>query len=193
MGGSKAYVNNYRLVWPNRNYQGSCRMNMPQALYFTKIRSVRSPERAHQYDAGVDFYVPTDYKSEGIKTGHSAKIPSGIKAKVAVGMALVAFNKSGVATKHGLQVGACVVDSGYEGEIHLHMMNVSHRTVFILPDTKLVQFLYLPIAIPQVIEIEEHRLFDTQSQRGEGGFGSTDSFGGWDYGAYEEKLKELDT
>ena len=61
-------------------------------------------------------------------------------------------------------------------------MNVSHRTVFILPNTKLVQFLYLPIALPQIIEVEKHRLFDAQSQRGEGGFGSTDDFGGWDYG-----------
>ena len=157
-------------------------MSMPQELRFCKIRDVISPARAHRYDAGIDFYVPSDYRSEGIKAGHSQKIASGIKANVVVGMALVAFNKSGVATKHGLQVGACVVDSGYEGEIHLHVMNVSHRSVFILPNTKLVQFLYLPIALPQVIEVEQHRLFDAQSQRGEGGFGSTDDFGGWDYG-----------
>jgi len=147
-------------------------MSMPQTLRFCKIRDVQSPSRSHQYDAGIDFYVPTDYKSDGIQPGYATKIPSGIKANIAVGMVLVAFNKSGVATKHGLQVGACVVDSG----------NVSHRNVFILPDTKLVQFLYLPIALPQIIEVEENRLFDIQSQRGDGGFGSTDDFGGWDYG-----------
>ena len=106
-------------------------MSMPQVLRFSKIRDVMSPCRSHQYDAGIDFYVPADYRSEGIKPGHSEKIASGIKADIAIGMALVAFNKSGVATKHGLQVGACVVDAGYEGEIHLHVMNVSHRTVFV--------------------------------------------------------------
>ena len=167
-------------------------MSMPQVFRFSKIRDVMSPCRSHQYDAGIDFYVPADYRADGIEPGHATKIASGIKASVAVGMALVAFNKSGVATKHGLQVGACVVDSGYEGEIHLHVMNVSHRTVFILPNTKLVQFLYLPIALPQIIEVEEFRLFEAQSQRGEGGFGSTDDFGGWDYGAYNEKLKEVE-
>ena len=145
-------------------------MSLPQTLNFCKIRNVMSPSRAHQYDAGIDFYVPEDYRGEGIQPGHSAKIASGIKANIAVGMALVAFNKSGVATKHGLQVGACVVDSGYEGEIHLHVMNGSHRTVFNLPNTKLVQFLYLPVALPQIIEVEKHRLFDAQSQRGDGGF-----------------------
>jgi len=36
--------------------------------------------------------------------------------------------------------------------------------------------------LPQIIEVETHRLFDIQSQRGDGGFGSTDDFGGWDYG-----------
>ena len=163
-------------------------MNMPQVFRFCKIRDVKSPSRSHQYDAGIDFYVPADYRSEAVEPGHSTKIARGIKAHISVGMALVAFNKSGVATKHGLQVGACVVDSGYEGEIHLHVMNVSHRNVFILPNTKLVQFLYLPIALPQIIEVEAHRLFDVQSQRGDGGFGSTDDFGGWDYGA---EIKDL--
>ena len=157
-------------------------MSMPQTLRFCKIRDVESPSRAHQYDAGIDFYVPADYRADGIEPGHAKKIPSGIKADVAVGMALVAFNKSGVATKHGLQVGACVVDAGYEGEIHLHVMNVSHRTVFLLPGTKLMQFLYLPIALPEAVEVESHLLFDKRSQRGDGGFGSTDDFGGWDYG-----------
>ena len=73
-------------------------MSLPQTLRFCKIRDVKSPHRAHQYDAGIDFYVPVDYSADGIKPGHSAKIASGIKADIAVGMALVAFNKSGVAT-----------------------------------------------------------------------------------------------
>ena len=157
-------------------------MKVPQILRFSKIRNVKSPSRAHPYDAGIDFYVPKDYEPESIDPGKSAKIPSGIKVNVAVGMALVAFNKSGVATKHGLQVGACVVDSGYEGEVHLHVMNVSNRVVFLLPDTKLVQFLYLPISIAEPQEIENDKLFVIQSRRGEDGFGSTDDFGGWDYG-----------
>jgi dUTPase len=70
-------------------------------------------------------------------------------------------------------------------------MNVSHRNVFILPNTKLVQFLYLPIALPQIIEVEQHRLFDIQSQRGKDGFGSTDDFGGWDYGKESTVGQEL--
>jgi len=61
-------------------------------------------------------------------------------------------------------------------------MNVSHRTVFVLPDTKLIQFLLLPIGVPELLEVEEWRLFDRESERGKGGFGSTDDFGGWDYG-----------
>ena len=162
-------------------------MSLPQTLRFCKIRDVKSPSRAHQYDAGIDFYVPSAFSSDGIKPGYSLKIPSGIKAHIPIGMALVGFNKSGVSTKHGLQVGACVVDAGYEGEIHLHVMNVSHRTVFILADTKIMQFLLLPIGVPELLEVEEWRLFDKDSARGTGGFGSTDDFGGWDYGKLIEE------
>ena len=61
-------------------------------------------------------------------------------------------------------------------------MNVSHRTVFILADTKIMQFLLLPIGVPELLEVDEDRLFNRESERGEGGFGSTDDFGGWDYG-----------
>ena len=156
-------INHHRLVWSSTYNKGSRRMSLPQTLRFCKIREVQSPSRAHQYDAGIDFYVPDDYRSDAIQPGHSAKIASGIKADVVVGMVLVAFNKSGVATKHGLQVGACVVDSGYTGEIHLHVMNVSHRNVFVLPSIKLVQFLYLPIALPQVVEVEKHLLYELHS------------------------------
>ncbi len=69
-------------------------MTMPQTLRFCKIRDVESPSRAHQYDAGIDFYVPADYRAEGREPGHAKKIPSGIKADVAGGMAFVAFNKA---------------------------------------------------------------------------------------------------
>ena len=45
-----------------------------------------------------------------IKPGQSVLIPSGIHVKVPDGYALIYFNKSGVASKKHLHVGACVVD-----------------------------------------------------------------------------------
>ena len=101
-------------------------------------------------------------------------IPSGIKANVPKGYALIAFNKSGVSLKYGLDVGATVVDEDYQGVIHLSLTNTSMNSVHIDFGQKIVQFILIPMFYDKVELIEnEDDLFDTESERGEGGFGST--------------------
>jgi dUTP pyrophosphatase len=135
------------------------------------VRKVKAPSRGTTVSAGLDFYVPDDFKATKVWPGKSVLIPSGIKAQVPEGYALIAFNKSGVATKQGLIVGACVVDEDYEGEIHIHMMNVEDKVVDIIPGQKLVQFVLVPVNYQNVEVVNE--LPKRQSERGEGGFGST--------------------
>lgn len=73
-------------------------------------------------------------------------IPSGVKTLMTGNnKALIAFNKSGMSTKHGLVAGACVVDISYQGEIHLNVINTSNETVFIYEDMKILQFIEVPI------------------------------------------------
>ena len=38
-------------------------------LEFTKIRDVKSPNRANDGDAGLDFYIPNLYKDDILKVG----------------------------------------------------------------------------------------------------------------------------
>jgi dUTP pyrophosphatase len=160
-------------------------------MKYSKIRNVKSPNRGTSQSAGVDFYVPEDWndgKPLILKAGERALIPSGIKVNVPTGHALIAFNKSGVASKKGLIVGACVVDEDYQGEIHINVINTCQRdlnrwddTVWtqdlgeatITPGEKLVQFILLPVlyASPEETEIEE--LYSEKTERGDGGFGST--------------------
>jgi len=149
-------------------------------MKFTKIRDVKSPKRANSTDAGIDFFIPNDWSDTdlvgGQRTmlpGESVLIPSGVKVNVPEGFALVAFNKSGVATKKGLQVGACVVDCGYQGEVHFHLTNVGGESSQIEPGQKIIQFLLLPLGNPNVEEVTSELLYASESSRGEGGFGST--------------------
>ena len=152
-------------------------------MKFLKIRDVKTPQRGTSQSAGIDFFIPNDHptnnmdKSIFVQPGQSALIPSGIKAKVPQGYALVAMNKSGVATKKGLAVGACVVDEDYQGEIHLHVVNVGDKTVTLEPGEKLVQMLLIPVfyAIPKEVNSEEELFGGEQTDRGQGGFGSTGS------------------
>lgn len=161
---------------------------------FLKIRDVKNPERRFG-DAGFDVYVPNyseqfindlrdknpniDISEEGIKIGpgEAINIPTGLKTKFPPTIALEANNKSGVATKKHLVYGASVVDSGYQGEIHAHLINVGTEVQLIKYGEKIVQF------IPRLIDTDEHEVYENMTdeefyegvttERGAGAFGST--------------------
>lgn len=143
-------------------------------MKISKIRDVKTPVRGTPLSAGLDFFVPNDFPGiHYLLPGDSVNIPSGIKVKVPHGFALIFKNKSGVALKKGLQVGACVVDEDYQGEVHLHVRNISSDVQSISPGEKLVQALLVPVEYCEVEVVDEEKLYEEKTERGEGGFGST--------------------
>jgi deoxyuridine 5'-triphosphate nucleotidohydrolase len=173
---------------------------MTDTIKFLKTRNVKSPSRANKYDAGIDFYVPEfteDFiiameqknpdvfympTDEGdyflLQPQQRILIPSGIHCQMSSPhRALIAANKSGIATKTGLIFGAQVVDYEYQGEIHISLINTSAEDVFIRPGMKAIQFLEMPIYNSE-IEITENisteDFYKGETTRGAGGFGSTD-------------------
>lgn len=145
-------------------------------MKFTKVRDVKSPVRGTEKSAGIDFFVPDDFPgTHYLAKGQDIAIPSGIHAKVPEGYALIAMNKSGVATKKHLQIGACVVDEDYQGEIHIHVTNVGNELQEINPGDKLAQFLLIPVFYDTVEEVESVEVLykGEVTERGTGGFGST--------------------
>lgn len=166
-------------------------------LEFIKVRNVKSPERNAQENAGIDFYIPEkdsftddelskfgkDVYIDGecitILPHGDILIPSGVKSKFENNVALVASNKSGVATKKKLVFGAAVIDSSYRGELHFHLINTSDEPQTIKFSQKIIQFLPYYISTDPVIisnESEEEFFSNTKSSRGAGGFGSTGDF-----------------
>ena len=145
-------------------------------MRISKIRDVKTPTRGTAKSAGLDFYVPNDFEPWWVCRNCGVNIPSGIKANIPEGFALIAFNKSGIAVKNGLQIGACVADEDYQGEIHLHVVNVGNNgPVLIAPGMKLVQFILLPVNYEAIEVVDENELYNEASERGEGGFGSTNN------------------
>lgn len=157
-------------------------------IEFTRVRDVRSPERATDKAAGLDFFVPNDVHKYVIEfapggltpailyPSQSILIPSGIHVKLPKGHALIAVNKSGVAAQKGLMVGAAVIDEDYHGELHLHVVNVGDEIAKIEIGEKLVQMLLVPVEYPLVKEVENlEQLYSYKSQRGAGGFGSSNT------------------
>lgn len=146
---------------------------MNNILKFSKVRDVKTPTRGTTGSAGLDFYIPNDFKETAIAPNESVLIPSGIKVNFKKEYVLVAFNKSGIAAKKSLLVGSCVIDSDYEGEIHINLHNVGCETQEIKPGDKIIQFLLLPINYPILEEKNINYLYDIKSERGDKGFGST--------------------
>ena len=144
-------------------------------MKFIKIRDVKSPSRGTEQSAGIDFFVPNDQETIVLKSNESVLFPTGIKMNIPQDHVLIAFNKSGVATKRNLTVGASVVDEDYQGEIHIHLTNVGEETQVIKAGEKIIQFLLMPIVYEGLEEVmTEDELWEGEvTERGEGGFGST--------------------
>jgi dUTP pyrophosphatase len=150
-------------------------------LEYSKVRhNSRTPERANPSDAGLDvFYSPeeSDLTGQWLKPAESKVFSTGLKFGVPHGYMLEVKNRSGNAAKKSLLVGACVIDSGYEGEVFVNLHNVGVVPQFIHADMKIAQIVMTPVVHFRPLEVEESRIYSypiTISDRGQGTLGSTD-------------------
>ena len=88
------------------------------------VREDWRPYRLHGNDAGADVYMPYGCT---LKPGDVEKVPLGFGIEVPDGYAAYVFPRSSMAAK-GLVCELPPVDSGYRGEIHAIISNVSSRT-----------------------------------------------------------------
>ena len=151
-------------------------------LEYKKVhRSAKSPDRANPSDAGLDvFYSPRGTEQTPgvyVSPGESVILGTGLKFGVPHGYMLEVKNRSGNAAKKSLLVGACVIDSGYEGEVLINLHNVGTAPQFIQAGMKIAQVVLTPVVHFRATERSEGGLYDypmTISNRGDGALGSTD-------------------
>lgn len=159
-------------------------------------------ERLYEHEEGVFMYMGDNYDSieeidlpdettcllvEVVKTGEmyivlkpngDVRIPSGIHSLFDKhNQALTAKNKSGVATRDKLIVGAELIDADYQGEINIHLFNVGNQLAIIKEGKKIVQFILIDVHLDIPKEIDSETFYDLHNkqsdERGAGGFGST--------------------
>ena len=121
-----------------------------------------NPLRVHENDAGADVYMPYDCT---IQPGEIVKIPLGFGLILPDGYAGFVFPRSSMAEK-GLTCELPPVDSGYRGEIHAIISNVSNKAQTISKDTRVGQLVITPIIIADFV-------FDLGKERGTDAFGSS--------------------
>ena len=102
-------------------------------------------------------------------------IPTGIRSKFANNLALIANNKSGIATKKKLVFGASVIDASYQGEWHAHLINTSKSYQTVECGQKIIQFIphVISTAEVEVCDMTPEEFYTEKTSRGDGWQGST--------------------
>ena len=166
-------------------------------MKIAKLRNVKTPNRGTEKSAGIDFYTPkfddqfikdfqelnkssfciesmVVYKEIQLKPQQRVLIPSGIKVNFeGEPKALMGVNKSGIGVKKGLSLLAKLVDQDYTGEIFINMVNTGNETVTIDEDSKITQFVLVPVFYDDIEEVDIESLYEKETQRGSGAMGST--------------------
>lgn len=148
-------------------------------LEFMKTRDTAiTPLRANPSDAGLDvFFCPEKKESIVLRPGENKLFQTGLRFGVPHGYMLQVMNRSGMAAKNSLVVGAHCVDSGYDGEVFIDLHNIGLRDITVKVDTKIAQVVLVPVVHFRASEKKTGSLYDSGisiSDRGDGSLGSTD-------------------
>jgi dUTP pyrophosphatase len=128
--------------------------------------NAKVPTKANINDAGFDLYSVLDTvippkQRKTVRTGIAIQMPEHFAGLI--------WPRSGLSVKHGIDVLAGVVDSGYRGEIMVCLYNTSDEVVGINTGDRIAQIIFQEV--PRV-SMEVHETLGS-SQRGDNGFGSS--------------------
>ena len=124
------------------------------------------PTRGSGGAVGYDLYSTHEVL---IPPTHRALVGSGVAIVLPVGCYGRVAPRSGLAVKHGIQVGAGVIDPDYTGEVKVVLFNHGHADFQVNKGDRIAQLILEKCDTPEVVEIGA--VEDTE--RGSKGFGST--------------------
>ena len=132
------------------------------------------PSRANPFDAGMDLSAceNTIVPAKGQKTvdtGIAIEFPNDCYARIAP--------RSGLAHKHGIDVGAGVIDYSYTNKIKVILFNHSDTDFVVNEGDRIAQLIFEKIYIPSNIVVISYeqliRDMEISNSRGLNGFGSS--------------------
>ena len=127
------------------------------------------PKYAQPGDAGADL---RSSQAIVIQPGERATVPTGMAIALPAGYVGLVHSRSGLAAKNGIMVlnSPGTIDAGYRGEIKVTLLNTDKSEPFeIKVGDRIAQLLVQQVEQARFIQVE----FLPDSNRGDGGFGST--------------------
>ena len=127
-----------------------------------------APRKAHADDAAYDLRSRSDMV---LAPGTTSLVPTGLFLELPVGYEAQIRARSGLALKHDLSLPNApgTIDAGYRGEVGVIVYNRGREPFEVKRGDRIAQMVIAKLPEVELVEVEE--LGD--SQRGEGGFGST--------------------
>ena len=125
--------------------------------------------RGHPGDAGMD--IRSIEKITIPARGHRL-VHTGLRVRIPEGFEIQVRPRSGLALKHGVTVlnTPGTIDSGYRGEIGVILANFSDKDFEIRKGDRIAQLVFAPFVSARILEGDVDK---EETDRGEGGFGST--------------------
>lgn len=137
-------------------------------------KSAKHPTYATDGSGCFDLYS-TNKDHVLVQDGFPVKIGTGLKFEIPNGFAMFVFSRSGHGFNFNTRLSNCVgvIDSDYRGEVMVQLTRDSDdeqsMPLAIMPGDRIAQACIIPV--PKVSFVEYDELGETE--RGEGGFGST--------------------
>lgn len=126
------------------------------------------PEYAHPGDAGLDIFsiekvIINPGESKLVRTGISIELPQNTEAQIRP--------RSGLALKHQITVlnTPGTIDEGYRGEVSVILINHGKEVFEVAEGMKIAQMVISPVMRVKVEKVKNLN----ETERGDGGFGST--------------------
>lgn len=135
---------------------------------FINIKNSKMPELA---TAGASGYDLCASQSVLIKAGTYGKVPTGVRIAMPLGMEAQIRPRSGLAAKKGVTVlnAPGTIDSDYRGEISVILINHGKEDFIAEAGMRIAQMVFA-----HVVHVDFERVDSLdETNRGEGGFGST--------------------
>ncbi|ALX11031.1 deoxyuridine 5'-triphosphate nucleotidohydrolase [Burkholderia cepacia JBK9] len=129
------------------------------------------PAYATTGSAGLDLRACLDAPVT-LQPGETTLVPTGLAIHLAdPGYAALILPRSGLGHKHGIVLGNLVglIDSDYQGQLMVSTWNRGQTAFVLNPFERLAQLVIVPVVQAQFNIVADF----AESDRGEGGFGST--------------------
>lgn len=133
---------------------------------------IEPPDYALPGDAGADLRTTVDVVLE---PGERALVPTGVAIALPEGYVGLVHPRSGLAVRHGLTLvnSPGTIDAGYRGEIKVPLLNTDRtEPIRLQRGDRIAQLVVQQVAQARFTVVD--RL--PESDRGDGGFGSTGGF-----------------